>query len=297
MPNLKRKRQDEPFPCLKATTVRKRPDKAEAAKLPVPPKLQPKFSHHPTCDPSVPPSQDLPEDVEEPPRPSSMASTEYSNAERQPWTRPSRDFSMPKDLKETMQVLLQKVDSLAASQREILLLLRRNQGRQREDDILDLKTDQCKEELEDLENHLKDPEFRKKVKQLPCLECMLDRINKNTYVCSEHFVNRRPTPEYPNPIAALPGLVLRREHQGACRRSPRKRKPAPQTQQEASTSNSTEDTFHSTPQQSDSTYGSQHLKLSRKPAPQTPLRTHFTVHHNRVTLPMKNMIWATMERN
>ncbi len=62
-----------------------------------------------------------------------------------------------------MQVLLQKVDSLAASQREILLLLRRNQGRQREDDILDLKTAQCKEELEDLENHLKEPEFRKKV--------------------------------------------------------------------------------------------------------------------------------------
>ncbi|XP_077099982.1 uncharacterized protein LOC143750670 [Siphateles boraxobius] len=82
----------------------------------------------------------------------------------------------------------------------------------------------------------------------------VDRINKNTYVCSKHFVNRRPTSEYPNPIAALPASVLRREHQGACRRSPRKRKPAPQTQQEASTSNSTEDTFHSTSQQSDSTY-------------------------------------------
>ncbi|XP_042570228.1 uncharacterized protein LOC122135350 [Cyprinus carpio] len=166
MPNLKRKRQDEPFPRLKATAVTKRPNKAEAAKLPVPPKLQPTFtesSHHPTCDPSVPSSQDLPEDVEEPPRPSPMAATEYSNAERQPWTRRPQDFSVPKDLKETLQVLLQKVDTLAASQREILLLLRRNQGRQREDDILDLKTAQCMEELEDLENHLKDPEFRKKV--------------------------------------------------------------------------------------------------------------------------------------
>ncbi|XP_048019547.1 uncharacterized protein LOC125250810 isoform X3 [Megalobrama amblycephala] len=111
MPNLKRKRQDEPFPRLKATAVRKRPDKVE----------------------------------------------------RQPWTRPPRDVSMPNNLKETLQSLLQKVDSLAASQREILLLLRRNQGRQREDDILDLKTAQCKEELEELENHLKDPEFRKKV--------------------------------------------------------------------------------------------------------------------------------------
>ncbi|KAL1276988.1 hypothetical protein QQF64_023661 [Cirrhinus molitorella] len=70
---------------------------------------------------------------------------------------------MPNDLKETLQVLLQKVESLAASQREILLLLRRNQGRQREDDVLDLKTAQCKEELEDLENQLKDPEFKKKV--------------------------------------------------------------------------------------------------------------------------------------
>lgn len=60
-------------------------------------------------------------------------------------------------------MLLQKVDSLAASQKEILLLLRRNQGRQREDDILDLPTAQCKEELEDIENHLKDPEFRKKL--------------------------------------------------------------------------------------------------------------------------------------
>ncbi|XP_048019546.1 uncharacterized protein LOC125250810 isoform X2 [Megalobrama amblycephala] len=149
MPNLKRKRQDEPFPRLKATAVRKRPDKEP--------------SHHPTCDPSVPTSQDLPEDVEEPPRRSSVAATEHANVERQPWTRPPRDVSMPNNLKETLQSLLQKVDSLAASQREILLLLRRNQGRQREDDILDLKTAQCKEELEELENHLKDPEFRKKV--------------------------------------------------------------------------------------------------------------------------------------
>ncbi|XP_016115438.1 uncharacterized protein, partial [Sinocyclocheilus grahami] len=82
----------------------------------------------------------------------------------------------------------------------------------------------------------------------PHSQLNVDRINKNTYVCSKHFANRRPTPEYPNPIAALQGLLLRREHQGACRRSPRK----------------------------------------RKPAPQTPLRTHFTVHHNRVTLPMSS---------
>ncbi|XP_065114751.1 uncharacterized protein [Paramisgurnus dabryanus] len=59
----------------------------------------------------------------------------------------------------------------------------------------------------------------------PHSQLNVDRINKNTYVCSKHFVNGRPTPEDPNPIAALPGLMLvpERGHQGACQRSSRKR--------------------------------------------------------------------------
>ncbi|XP_073720253.1 uncharacterized protein [Misgurnus anguillicaudatus] len=59
----------------------------------------------------------------------------------------------------------------------------------------------------------------------PHSQLNVDRINKNTYVCSKHFVNGRPTPEDPNPIAALPALtlVLERGHQGACQRSSRKR--------------------------------------------------------------------------
>ncbi|NP_001268902.1 uncharacterized protein LOC556846 [Danio rerio] len=88
----------------------------------------------------------------------------------------------------------------------------------------------------------------------PHSQLNVDRINKNTYICSKHFVNGRPTPEYPNPIAAHPELDLRREHQGACWTSPIKEEPEPQTQQEASTSNSTVNTFYSTSQQSGSSY-------------------------------------------
>ncbi|XP_056329543.1 uncharacterized protein si:ch73-311h14.2 [Danio aesculapii] len=88
----------------------------------------------------------------------------------------------------------------------------------------------------------------------PHSQLNVDRINKNTYICSKHFVNGQPTPEYPNPIAALPGLDLRREPQEPCSRTPKKEEPEPQSQQEASTSNSTVNTFHSTSQQSGSSY-------------------------------------------
>ena len=64
---------------------------------------------------------------------------------------------------ETLEVLLRKVDSLAATQREILILLRKRQGHQRAEDILELNIAQSKEELEALEHRLKDSDFRKRV--------------------------------------------------------------------------------------------------------------------------------------
>ncbi|XP_051980683.1 uncharacterized protein LOC127641953 [Xyrauchen texanus] len=67
------------------------------------------------------------------------------------------------ELKETLEVLLRKVDSLAATQREILILLRKCQGHQRAEDILELNIAQNKEELEALDNRLKDSDFRKRV--------------------------------------------------------------------------------------------------------------------------------------
>ncbi len=63
----------------------------------------------------------------------------------------------------TLQVLLRKVDSLAATQREILLLLRKRQGHQREEDILELNIAQTKDEFEALDHRLKDSDFRKRV--------------------------------------------------------------------------------------------------------------------------------------
>ncbi len=59
--------------------------------------------------------------------------------------------------------LLRKVDSLAATQREILLLLRKRQGHQREEDILELNIAQTKDEFEALDHRLKDSDFRKRV--------------------------------------------------------------------------------------------------------------------------------------
>lgn len=64
---------------------------------------------------------------------------------------------------ETLEVLLRKVDSLAATQREILILLRKRQGHQRAEDILELNIAQSKEELEALDHRLKDSDFRKRV--------------------------------------------------------------------------------------------------------------------------------------
>ncbi|CAM4681861.1 unnamed protein product [Leuciscus chuanchicus] len=64
---------------------------------------------------------------------------------------------------ETLEVLLRKVDSLAATQREILILLRTRQGHQRAEDLLELSVAQSKEELEALDQSLKDSDFRKRV--------------------------------------------------------------------------------------------------------------------------------------
>lgn len=63
----------------------------------------------------------------------------------------------------TLEVLLQKVDSLAATQREILILLRKRQGHQRAEDILKLNIAQSTEDLEALDHRLKDSDFRKRV--------------------------------------------------------------------------------------------------------------------------------------
>ncbi|KAG5286449.1 hypothetical protein AALO_G00014980 [Alosa alosa] len=47
------------------------------------------------------------------------------------------------------------------------------------------------------------------------------KTNKNTYICSKHFVNGRPTPDYPNPVSiATPGQT---RDLGGCRKPPAKR--------------------------------------------------------------------------
>ncbi|CAL8274657.1 unnamed protein product [Merluccius merluccius] len=67
----------------------------------------------------------------------------------------------------------------------------------------------------------------------PHSQLNVSKITKNTYICSKHFVNGRPTPEFPNPIAAHP--VSGREHQGGCRRPPQKRCDQPETNTSIST--------------------------------------------------------------
>ncbi|XP_048010281.1 uncharacterized protein LOC125244242 [Megalobrama amblycephala] len=166
---LKKKNQDGPFPRKKATIVEKRPDKAPEAKLPIPPQHKPSnvkdSSQNPTCDHSDPtPSHDLSKDVDESPICHSVSVEEHiTDEERQTSARASWNDPMKSELKETLEVLLRKVDSLASTQREILLLLRKRQGHQREEDILELKIAQTKEELEVLDHRLKDSDFRKRV--------------------------------------------------------------------------------------------------------------------------------------
>ncbi|XP_051956476.1 uncharacterized protein LOC127625307 isoform X2 [Xyrauchen texanus] len=129
----KRKHQDGPFP---KKNLKKRPDK----------------------------------DLDESPIFHSVSVAEYiTEEERQTSARADHTKTQrPNDptkseLKETLEVLLRKVDSLAATQREILILLRKRQGHQRAEDILELNIAQNKEELEALDHRLKDLDFRKRV--------------------------------------------------------------------------------------------------------------------------------------
>ncbi|XP_051795782.1 uncharacterized protein LOC110964897 isoform X2 [Acanthochromis polyacanthus] len=69
------------------------------------------------------------------------------------------------------------------------------------------------------------------------------KINKNTYVCSKHFVDGRPTTEFPNPVAALSSFS-RREQQGGSRKPRAKRLRCDEQEAEASTLNSTDEASH-----------------------------------------------------
>ncbi|XP_048044354.1 uncharacterized protein LOC125267090 isoform X3 [Megalobrama amblycephala] len=49
-------------------------------------------------------------------------------------------------------------------------------------------------------------------------------ITKHKYVCSKHFMNGKPTPEFPNPVNAVQGPNPTKEKLGGCRKSPKKRR-------------------------------------------------------------------------
>ncbi|XP_042566525.1 zinc finger MYM-type protein 4 isoform X3 [Clupea harengus] len=57
----------------------------------------------------------------------------------------------------------------------------------------------------------------------PQSQLNISKINKHTYVCSKHFVNGQPTPEYPNPVLAVQVPGQTRREQGGCRKPPTKR--------------------------------------------------------------------------
>ncbi|MED6290030.1 hypothetical protein CHARACLAT_008913, partial [Characodon lateralis] len=57
----------------------------------------------------------------------------------------------------------------------------------------------------------------------PHSQLNVSKINKHAYVCSKHFVNGKPTPEYPNPVVAVQVLNHTREQLGASRKPPKHR--------------------------------------------------------------------------
>ncbi|KAK0154105.1 hypothetical protein N1851_003822 [Merluccius polli] len=97
----------------------------------------------------------------------------------------------------------------------------------------------------------------------PHSQLNVSKITKNT--CSKHFVNGRPTSEFPNPIAAHP--VSGREHRGGCRRPPQKRIRCDQPETNISIS-----TEEHTSQQSDNDTG-KFKPLSRDLGNQEEVRT------------------------
>ncbi|KAK1903881.1 52 kDa repressor of the inhibitor of the protein kinase [Dissostichus eleginoides] len=72
----------------------------------------------------------------------------------------------------------------------------------------------------------------------PHAQLNMANINKHKYVCSKHFVNGKPTADFPNPAAQVGTLTPTKEQQGGCRKPPRKR--LMKTLQEASTSSTIE---------------------------------------------------------
>ncbi|KAK1903560.1 52 kDa repressor of the inhibitor of the protein kinase [Dissostichus eleginoides] len=72
----------------------------------------------------------------------------------------------------------------------------------------------------------------------PHAQLNMANINKHKYVCSKHFVNGKPTADFPNPAAQVGTPTPTKEQQGGCRKPPRKR--LMKTLQEASTSSTIE---------------------------------------------------------
>lgn len=83
---------------------------------------------------------------------------------------------------EPLELLLRKVDSLAATQREILILLRKRQGHQRAEAILELNVAQSKEELEAPDHRLKGSDFRKRVVSILVISGAHEITLKKNYI-------------------------------------------------------------------------------------------------------------------
>ncbi|XP_077089694.1 uncharacterized protein LOC143741163 isoform X1 [Siphateles boraxobius] len=57
----------------------------------------------------------------------------------------------------------------------------------------------------------------------PHCQLNVSKITKHNYVCSKHFINGKPTPEFPNPVNAVQGPNPAKEKLGGCRKSAKKR--------------------------------------------------------------------------
>ncbi|XP_046893969.1 uncharacterized protein LOC124479307 isoform X3 [Hypomesus transpacificus] len=162
-PMKKTKRRDGPFPRTKATTDSLK-KKIDIAKLPTPPRPKKAKISDPFPNPPPPTLATDGTDDELPESQHSMTLTQHFVEDKRPsWPATAWE---PRKLQDTLQVLLRKVETIEASQREILLLLRRSQGRQSEEPALNFVAAQCVKDLQDLEERLKMNEFRKRVKQL-----------------------------------------------------------------------------------------------------------------------------------
>ncbi|XP_046893968.1 uncharacterized protein LOC124479307 isoform X2 [Hypomesus transpacificus] len=131
------------------------------AKLPTPPRPKKAKISDPFPNPPPPTLATDGTDDELPESQHSMTLTQHFVEDKRPsWPATAWE---PRKLQDTLQVLLRKVETIEASQREILLLLRRSQGRQSEEPALNFVAAQCVKDLQDLEERLKMNEFRKRV--------------------------------------------------------------------------------------------------------------------------------------